>query len=546
MLRKGLVLFLVVAMTLTSVLGCASGTATTAPATEETTEATAAPVADDTTAKKVVSIGIPMDIGSVAPFGAMDGGRAQLMHMIYEPMIQRIKFGAPVAEMALVCAKSVTAVDPATYDIEMYDYIYDAAGNHITADDYVWSATQMQSDGKYPKLNSALASITKTGDYSVEMKFNNPSLGDVEWVLSMVPVISKAAYEASGDDMTNKPVTTAMYQLDSFTSGSGAVLVKNPNYWQTDESLRYAWAVGNADEIDFKIIKESSQMTIALKSGDIDIAGIDASSISEFYDPATSTAKDGYTVAVQLQTMVIGILFNANSASILSDNLKLRQAICYAINKDDIVALACSGLGQPLNAFANPWAADYNPDWDTRDYYNYSVEKATQAFAESGAASGTELTLLCNDNEQYVKAAQVVQAQLAEIGITLNIKTADSASYESISADPTQWDLQITGRGCDDFCTFPWSLLFNQGTFAWEGTFNFITDPVEKELYTAATGLTTHSRETVDAFEQYLDDNAWAFGLFTNYNFYVANTNVITEIFMREGGEPIVGACTLK
>lgn len=492
-------------------------------------------------ATTVVRVGIDADVSSISPFGPMDGGRAYVYQAIYEYMAQRVAFGASWDAMDLVCAKSITQVDDVTYDIEMYDYISDSAGNHITAADYVWAAYAMKESGNYPKM-FVLDTVEATGDYSVRLKITDNGLGNLEWLLSMVPVISQSAYEASADKMINNPITTAAYQVESFVNGSEVVLVKNENYWQTDESVRYVWSKQNVDRIEMKIIMDSTQMSVALKTNEIDMAElITPAVLGDFY--VDGQATEGWIVDAQPATMVHSVVFNCSADSALN-NLALRQAIGYAIDSETIMQFATSGHGKVLNAFANNCASDYIDAWDERDYFGQDLDKAKALLAESGFDTSQHLKLLVVHSDEYERVAQVIQAQLLEIGIIVDLNVVDGALQDTEYSISTAWDLGFAARGCDDYCTFPWMLLFNANGFSSGLNINLINDPTLQELYMACSSPETHSEETVAAFEQYLEDQAYGYGLYTGMRYCVANSAVCTALDMREGGEIKIGGCT--
>ncbi|MCC8049347.1 MAG: ABC transporter substrate-binding protein [Clostridiales bacterium] len=493
----------------------------------------------------ILRIGVDGDITDISPYGTMSAGRGYVFRYIYEYMAQRVEYGASLDEMELICAKSITEVDDLTYDIEMYDYIEDAAGNHITAEDYVWSANMMKEAGNYEKVNSYLESVEAIGEYEVEMVLTEASLGAVEYLLSYIPVISQTAYENSDDSMMMNPISTATYQVESYTSGSSLVLVKNENYWQTDESLRYSWAEQNVDRVEFSIITEAAQMTIALETGTIDVAErISSSELPYFYNDGEVT--EGYLVSESAASTVNSIIFNCSEDNPLSDE-RVRQAICYAINSDDVMTAAVNGLGFSLNAFASPLASDYVSSWDENDYYSYNVETAQELLEEAGYSSGDlTLTLMLENDDTILKACQVIQAELASVGINLELLSVESALFSSYESDPDQWDIIYVKAGCDDYCSFTWTLTFNANSFTWDGCLGFIVDDELQSRYDAAANIDTHSEETVDAFQTYLTDNAYGYALFGQYRYIVANADTVSSLVVRDGGELVPGCCVMQ
>ncbi|MFR6562175.1 MAG: ABC transporter substrate-binding protein [Eubacterium ventriosum] len=129
----------------------------------------------------------------------------------------------------------------------------------------------------------------------------------MEYILNIVPVISKKAYEDSGDGMTTKPVTTAAYQVKEMVAGSTLTLEKNENYWQTDDSKRASVSTANVNTIVYKVVTEPSQMATAIQTGDIDVAQyMDTTAIDPFYSNDKATA--GYQVEKLNSNMMFFII----------------------------------------------------------------------------------------------------------------------------------------------------------------------------------------------------------------------------------------------
>lgn len=493
-------------------------------------------------AKSTVTIGVNSDWNDISPFGTMSNTRSAVMYSFYEYMAVRKDFGAELEDMDLECAKEITKVDDLTYDVTMYDNIKDSEGNEITAEDYAWSAMEMKEAGNYEKLSSYLDSVTAVDDYTVEIKLSDNPLGTIEYVLNIVPVISKKAYEESGNKMATKPITTGPYRVEELVPGSTLTLVKNENYWQTDESAKSRLSGQNVDKIVYKVVTEASQMSTALQTGEIDLAQyMDTTAIDTFY--MDGSAVSGFEVYQLNSNMMFTLLPNMSDQSVMSQNVALREAVYYAIDSDAIVKAACGGYGAKLQAMANPLSADYDDAWDGREYYEYDVDMAKKKLEESGVdLSGKTLKILTLPAMNLDKVAQVIQAQLEEIGIKSEITSVEDALYQTYKLDPTQFDLILDIKGTDDFVTFPWSLLFDNRSF--DGiTANFIADDELQGKLEACLNPDTHSQETVDAFEECLEENAYCYGLYTTSNYIVAREGVFGKLDYLQGNFVLPGCC---
>ena len=141
------------------------------------------------------------------------------------------------------------------------------------------------------------------------------------------------------------------------------------------------------------------------------------------------------------------------------------------------------------------------------------------------------------------KVAEVIQSELAEIGIDSEIVSVEDALYQTYKLDPTQFDLILDIKGTDDYCTFPWSLLFDNRSYDGQ-TANFIVDDKLQSKLEASLSPDTHSQDTVDDFEQYLEENAYCYGLYTMNQYIVANSSKVTGFDYYKGSYLLPGGCT--
>lgn len=91
--------------------------------------------------------------------------------------------------------------------------------------------------------------------------FNELSAGDLDALLMECPIVTRAAYEASPDQMATDPVTTSAYQVTEYVSGSKIVYKNTGKYWQTDESLVPMTSRHNVENIEIDIIPDTAQLT---------------------------------------------------------------------------------------------------------------------------------------------------------------------------------------------------------------------------------------------------------------------------------------------
>ena len=527
MSKKLFSLLLTACMLIGLLAGCGSSDTpsktTEAPIETTVPEATEAEVDEPAADKNLVFV-ISSDNGDLSPFGGDSGGRHHTYRMLYDCLCASYGLGNTVKELQSQIAKSWNVVDGTTVDVEIYDYVKDSKGNHITAEDVVYSYEQAIASGTMEKLNGYLDKVTATGDYTVRITLTSASKGAMEWSLTTVPIISKAWFSAASDaDKTSDPATTGAYLLKEFSSGSHTTLERNPDYWQTDESLRSYYDSQYYNTITINVLKESSMRVIALENGEADACqNVPAAEISTFLND-DGTAVDGWSVYPDENGRMNVLMFN-NDNSVFADNKELRQAVLYAIDFNS-VRLGYGNTptnGKPCHDFAPNIASDYLDEWDQEDYYDYNLDKAKELMAQAGYPDGgITVSLMYQNSTTATAGLTVLQSYLAEVGITVELNPVDQALFNSYKYDDTKWDMIVDSKATTDFVTTVWQNVFDTNSFA-NGSACFTHDDQLQALLEAAADAEKSTDDDLRAFHNYLRDQAYAVGMFWNYSYYVA------------------------
>lgn len=489
-----------------------------------------------------VHIAIPQIVESLDPFTVSAQGKNYIFSSLYQTLYTRSGFGGDL-EPAL--AKSYEQIDEYTYHITLYDYIYDTAGNHITAEDVAWVYTYAKELGNVTRI-SYVDSCTAIDDYTVELVLNTTQAGGFETLISnSVYIVSKKAYEESADKMLTDPVGTTAYVVDNFVSGSSVTMKKADSFWQEDEALVPEVYRANADKLVFETITETSQASIALETGSVSVvADIDSKEVGRFMEGGASA--DGFKVHETLGTLNYIMLFNCADNSVFADQ-NLRQAVCYAIDTQALVDGGLEGRGTVMKSFGGSFFPDYGESWDSEDYYDYNPDKAKELLEKAGYGQN-ELTvrLMIQNTSVYQNAAQLMQAYLAQVGINVEILEYDNALFQTYKlAESGEYDMLIDCRGSADFITSTWCTVFDRRNYASGTTQNGVLDDELQSLLETASDVYGHSDESVDAFHQYLKEQAYGIGLF-NINGYTVTVDSISEIVVDPKNYVVPGAFTYE
>ena len=135
------------------------------------------------------------------------------------------------------------------------------------------------------------------------------------------------------------------------------------------------------------------------------------------------------------------LAFNGSEGNLFTSK-ELRQAVSYAIDRQALCDAVSPGACNPSHEIGNSNFIGYLTKWDTEAYYDFDLAKAKELYAASGAPADLTLTLLAQSQPPSTGlVCQVIQAQLAELGITVNIVQVDPPVFNTEKTDPDQMGL---------------------------------------------------------------------------------------------------------
>ncbi|MCC8052040.1 MAG: ABC transporter substrate-binding protein [Clostridiales bacterium] len=451
-------------------------------------------------------------------------GATEYSAMVYEALGAKDEFSGTFYGVLM---KDYTQVDDVTFDVTIYDYIYDSAGNHITAEDVAFSWNTCQELGELTETFT-IASITAIDDYTVEFVWGStPALGDFEAQMGNVAIVSQAAYEASGNGMATAPVGTGRYVVSEWTSGVSMTLTARDDYWQEEDLCLINQQKAPVSTVRIDTITESSQLAMALQTGTIDAsADVSVDDLPNFAEGGMYS--DQYTVETITGVQGYVLYPNCSENSPLADE-NLRKAVFTAIDKDFLAAAIQGGSCEPLYAMGSTKYSDYNEAWSELDY-SYDVEKAKEYLAASAYPDGVELTLITPTMGFNEDVATILKEQLSAIGVTLNIDVQQFSNYLPNEGDSTAWDFTIAFLSSDDYITNCWAKYFDIDVVGTGLTKNFIADDELQSLMDTCTSEEGHTEENIDATWTYIMENAYCYPLILPSQSVVYNSSKIESI----------------
>lgn len=279
---------------------------------------------------------------------------------------------------------------------------------------------------------SCISGTDVVDEYTVKINLSAPDTGLCAELASCsgmiaAPSVVDAKFECD-------PVGTGAYVLDEYKEGEYISVKANPNYYKMGEDGQ---PLPYLDGIKFLFITDDTTAITNLKAGSVN--GIDR--VSSSSSVLTAQSLDTVTLYQNPVTQCYNITCNLLDETLKND--KLREAIVCAINGEEIMEIAMEGLGANTGFWTDEakwYYNDYNPQ-------AYDIEKAKTLMAEAGFEGGLDLELAIISREPDNTIAQLVQAQLGEIGINVTINAMDSASWVAYVRNDHSEQLSISLTG---------------------------------------------------------------------------------------------------
>ena len=283
-------------------------------------------------------------------------------------------------------------------------------GSPFTADDVVYSYRRIIDEklANADKL-SAVSGITASDKSTVIITLKQPTPNLLTNLGGFKGLAIVQRRNVDSGEIATHPVGTGPFAFQSQKSGDSITLEANPTYWA---------GAPKVSGVTFRFISEPSTALSALQAGEIDWTdSIPAQRVAQLKD------DDSITLAT---TPSIDYWYLAlNEARAPWHDVRVRQAIAYAIDRDAIVQATSYGTAvanQLAIPKGNPWYTPY-------DTYRHDIERAKGLLRDAGAAPKTLDMLVTTEYPETVTAAQIIADNLAPLGITVNIRTVDFATW---------------------------------------------------------------------------------------------------------------------
>ena len=409
----------------------------------------------------------------------------QVLENVFDTLVQPDAEG----EFEPALASEWSADDEGTvWTFELRDDVVWHDGSDFTADDVVYSIERIVDEGQNAFRFADLEEVRAVDDHTVEFELAQPApnlLANVGGFKGMAIIP-----EGSGGDIANEPVGTGPFVFSEFNEGSDIVLEANPDYWDGAPEI---------DGVEFRFISEGAVRMTALQTGEVDwTADVPAQDVDDVLDAddleSESTASNDY------------YYYALNQTREPFDDPQVRQALAFGFDRAAVADAAEFGNAVPAQTpipEGDFYATDYAP-------YEHDPEQAEALLDDAGVDDVSVDLMVNSDDEETVRAAEVLEAQWAEIGVDVTIRPEETGTW-----------LDEQGEG--NFDAFLWAWIGNLDPFDYyfaqhlsDGASNFhgfADDEVDEAL--TAGQATTDEDERREAYlaaaERIVDLNSYTY-----------------------------------
>ncbi|MFW5933975.1 MAG: ABC transporter substrate-binding protein [Actinomycetota bacterium] len=340
---------------------------------------------------------------------------------VYEPLVKVDQDG----ELQPLLAESYEVSEDGTvYDFYLQEGVTFSNGDPFDAEAVAFSIERVQEDwtiGLAAGMD-VVEDVEVVDDLHARVTLSQPSN---RWLFDMTTRIGAMFSPDGVEGLEEQAIGTGPYLVDEFARGERIDFVANDDYWGEAPAF---------DEVTFRYFEDPNALNNAMLAGDIDLIGTVQApeGLSQFED------DDRFEIIEGTSNGQIVLSFNHDRE--VFDDLRVRQAIRQAIDRDAVRETAWGGYGQLIGSMVPPTDPWYE---DLTDIHPYDPEQAEQLLEEADATD-LELDFRIPNLPYAVNAAQTVQSQLASVGIDAQIDTLEfPAVWLDEVFDQADYDMSV-------------------------------------------------------------------------------------------------------
>jgi peptide/nickel transport system substrate-binding protein len=357
-------------------------------------------------------LGVASDALTVDPIASSDNPSIWTELLIYDQLVRPSKDGTKL-EPGIAESWTVSP-DGKEFRFKLRDAKF-SDGSPVTAADVAFSLKRAAGEkSEWGRFFRPITSYEVVDDHTIVMKLDKPFTPILNnLAMFSASILPQKLVEAQGADFFEHPIGSGPFVLKSWSRGQKQELVKNPNYWEKGKP--------SLDAASIEVVPEDNSRVLKLKAGELDaIIGVP-------FNQAESLKSDP-NVQVDVAPVFRIDLVQLNTTKAPFDNLAVRQALNYALDKDAIVKGILRGNAKPATS-SIPVMAYHNTDLKP---YPLDLAKAKELLKQGGVPDGFKTSMLVSAGDVTARqVASAIQASLKKIGVEVELQTIEGSSQFS-------------------------------------------------------------------------------------------------------------------
>lgn len=370
-----------------------------------------------------ITVGIAQDLDdSLDPHQTVAAGTREVLFNIFEGLVKPNSDGEMIPA---VTEKYTLSEDGTTYTFTLREGVKFHNGQTVTAEDVVYSINRCAAvpEGQEKPLVAAFSAVKSVEALDEKTVAVTIAQRDLEFISYMTAAIIPADYE----NQDTAPVGTGPFRFVSRTPQQDFVMERFEDYWGAP-----AWL----DKVTYKICENADALVMNLNGGSIDLC-------AHLTSAQASQLNQNFQVLEGTMNLVQAIYLNNQAKPF--DNQLVRQALCYAIDRQGIMDMVADGHGTAVGSSIYPAFTKYFLP-ELVDKYPHSVEKAKELLAQAGYPDGFDMTISVPNNYQpHMDTAEVVAEQLREAGINVTIQPVEWSTWLDTIYNGRQFQATVVG-----------------------------------------------------------------------------------------------------
>ena len=370
--------------------------------------------------EQIMRVGFPVaDIGSLDPQMAVSNAETPLVHLIYEGLL-----GFPPGSVDATRLRPGLAERwESSADRKVWTFHLRRGarwhGNFgdVSSADVKFSLERAAGQELGSPFRQSLVNINRidsSDPFTVRISLHQPDVGFAALMVNYQAgyIVSMKAVQ-SGVDLRTRPIGTGPFSFESHRAREKTTLIANDAYWGGKPILR---------QIVYQFMPDNSTRELALRSGDIDVAGLPARQ-----DAVDRMRKQNFLIDLTEVGNLITIHINLKKKPF--DDVRVRRALAHGADRQNFIDFFGKDIATPQVSVIASTLGGHTADIPQ---YPHDVQKAKALLAEAGYANGFSADVVVSSIDLYLPAMQLLQEQWKKIGFAMNLKVVDHPTFHRL------------------------------------------------------------------------------------------------------------------